>query len=135
MEEKGRKKGGFRGKIEFIEKVKSLYTGTHLVCLMNQAICFEVMLFAEMIKSPSFSRFSSSNTITNLPALMSATVPSMESNLGLEAEDDDVDVEGDMVKGWKKGDLERRESEGGGGESEQETSSQLLKKMGMKGRA
>jgi hypothetical protein len=60
---------------------------------MNQAICFEVMALAEMIRSPSFSRFSSSNTMTNLPALMSATVSSMESNVGDDELDDAVVVE------------------------------------------
>lgn len=53
-----------------------------LPCLIMRPIASAVALHAAMMRSPSFSRFSSSVTITIRPAAMSATADSMESNGG-----------------------------------------------------
>lgn len=53
---------------------------THLVCLIIQAICSVEHPAPGMIRSPSFSRASSSITTTNSPRAMAATALSIESN-------------------------------------------------------
>jgi len=53
---------------------------THLVCLIIQAIFSVVHCEADMIRSPSFSRFSSSITTRNSPAAKESKAASMVSN-------------------------------------------------------
>jgi len=53
---------------------------THLVCLIIQAIFSVVHWLAAMMRSPSFSLFSSSITTKNSPAANAASASSMESN-------------------------------------------------------
>ncbi len=51
----------------------------HLVCLIMKAIFSVVQCAAEMIRSPSFSRFSSSITTRSSPAAKASRASSMES--------------------------------------------------------
>jgi hypothetical protein len=55
----------------------------NLVCLIIQAIFSVVQRLAEMMRSPSFSRFSSSITTKNSPELNAVKASSMESNPNL----------------------------------------------------
>src|SRR6185295_10517867 len=86
------------------------------VCRTMNAISSAVACSAAKIRSPSFSRSSSSTTITGRPAAMSATARSMSSNTALSQHlldvlGDDVDLEVHRVAGGldaEHGRLERR---------------------------
>lgn len=59
---------------------KKRFFGAHLVCFIIHAIFSVVHWLAEMMRSPSFSRVSSSITTKNSPAAKAASASDMASN-------------------------------------------------------